>query len=405
MKRRPLFIAAVGNILEFYDFSLYGFFAATLGKVFFSHLSSFSQLLSAFSIFAASFLVRPLGAVIFGWIGDRYGRKTSLQLTLLFTGLSSLCIGILPGYAQIGVMAPILLTLLRSLQGICLGAEFNLSLIYISEEAERSPYKALWTGWALSAGVLGWFLGSVASTVFTDHGFSLYSWRVSFILGSVIAFLGFYLRKHVPETYATKHEKIPSLIVFFKRNFDALIQIGGIGVFLSGIFYGQFIAFKSHAVLRGLYDLKLISFSISMGLLGYMIALPFAGWLGDKIGRQRLMLYSSFAALFLVCPLFYGSVSGQRDFLILSQVIYGILLALFISPGGYIMSTCMPKTYRSRATSIVYNISTSIFGGLAPIIVLLLYRAETGMISPALYQWFCSFLGFLSCYFIYKTTR
>lgn len=389
INRKVYLAASVGNILEFYDFALYGFYAGTLSTLFFPLENSLNSLLFAYGVFAVGFLSRPIGAMIFGMIGDKLNRKTSLSLSLSIIAVATTAIGLLPTYATWGIAAPICLVMLRIVQGICIGGEYSNSLIFVSEYLEkyRSKYPAFTTGMVSSMGVLGWFLASLVGMFFKNSEALLSSWRVPFLLGSVVGILGYYIRKHTEDAYDNTRHSMPFSTAFKEVfRFPRLsLQVCSIGILMGALFYGQFIFFYSFLpTITELSSLE-ISRLISIGIFSYMVFLPLIGWAADHLGHKKIILFSCVLSFFLSPLLFYLATTGVPGAILLSQVISALLLAALMAPGTYYMSLVFPSHIRCAAASINYNLGATLFGGTAPSISLILYRTFDNPIAPALF--------------------
>ena len=201
--RRVVIAGMIGNGLEWYDFALYGYFAPTLGKLFFPGGDPYVQLISTYGIFAAGFLMRPVGGLLFGTLGDKYGRKFALTLSLLMMAIPTACIGVLPTYASIGIWAPMLLACVRMIQGLALAGQFTGSITFIVEHAPADKRGAA-GGTTILSLCAGMLLGSGSATfmaeILPQAAFESWGWRVPFLLGIVIAFVGFYIRHHTEES-------------------------------------------------------------------------------------------------------------------------------------------------------------------------------------------------------------
>ncbi|MCB0626203.1 MAG: MFS transporter, partial [Saprospiraceae bacterium] len=198
-----------GNILEWYDFAVYGFFAPVLGKLFFPSDDPTTSLIASFGAFAAGFLMRPVGGALFGYIGDRIGRKRALNLSVILMAIPTFMIGLMPTHAQIGVTAAVVLVLLRMLQGLSVGGEYTSSIVYLAESAPEGK-RGLFTSSSLMGAIggilLGSFLGSLLSGMLTDAQLQSWGWRIPFLFGILVAGVGFLIRRHMPETLSEQEK-------------------------------------------------------------------------------------------------------------------------------------------------------------------------------------------------------
>src|SRR3979409_116474 len=203
--KRTLLAGAIGNVLEWYDFALYGYFAPVFAALFFPSNSPSVSLISAFGVFAVGFLARPLGAMLFGYWGDTLGRRKALAWSILLMAIPTCLVGLLPPYDTMGVIAPIALTLCRFPQGLSVGGEFTGSAIFLVEHAAASQrgYVGSWASFSAQIGaLLGSGMGALIASILTDEALHQWGWRVPFVMGSVIAVAGWYLRTRVPESPA-----------------------------------------------------------------------------------------------------------------------------------------------------------------------------------------------------------
>lgn len=245
----------IGNLFEFYDFALFGYFAPIIGKLFFPSNNKTVELISAFGVFAAGFLVRPIGGMIFGHIGDRFGRKKALIFTILLMAIPTAMIGFLPTYESIGVLAPILLVSLRMLQGISMGGNYGGSITFTTEHSDPR-HRGLIGSFAVTSCLVGILLGSgtaaLFATIFDETALCVWGWRIPFVLGVVICIVGFYMRRNIPESpkYVTaeKAHELTSIPLFevFKSHKSILFKVV-LAVMLHDLsFYILFVYMSSH---------------------------------------------------------------------------------------------------------------------------------------------------------------
>mgnify|MGYP001292777834 CR=1 FL=1 len=212
---KNLFAGSLGTAFEFYDYTLYGVFAPLFAEIFFPGGNHYIKLMLSLSVFAVSFFVRPLGALIFGLIGDKYGRKKALKLTITLMGLSTFLVGILPSYQQIGILAPILLTLLRSIQGFCAGGEHNGSAIFVIEHTEKGK-KGLMGSFIYSSAVLGNLMALIIGSIVLNASMPEWAWRLPFLVSIIFAYMTYHLRQRAKET--------PVFLNVTSNGFDFTVQ-------------------------------------------------------------------------------------------------------------------------------------------------------------------------------------
>jgi MHS family proline/betaine transporter-like MFS transporter len=209
--RKVLVAGMVGNILEWYDFVVYGYLAGIIGKLFFPSNDPTTELIKAFAVFAVGFIARPIGATFFGFLGDKIGRRKALMISIILMAVSTTAIGLLPTYYQIGILAPILLTLLKITQGLSVGGEYTTSVSFVVEHAPRNK-RGLFGSIAILGAVFGILLGSASSAFITkilsEEAVYSYGWRILFMTGIILGFLGYYVRRNIEETPKFKELEI-----------------------------------------------------------------------------------------------------------------------------------------------------------------------------------------------------
>ncbi|MCB1068197.1 MAG: MFS transporter [Simkania sp.] len=388
VEKKAYLSASIGNVLEFYDFALYGFYAKIISELFFPLDHPVNALLLTYGVFAVGFLARPLGAIIFGIIGDRFERKTSLSLSLIGIAFATTAMGLLPSYSNWGLLSPISLTILRIIQGICIGGEYSNSLVFVSEHLEkyRAKFPAFTTGIVSAMGVMGWFIASLMGTLFNGSN-SLLSWRIPFILGSIVGVIGYYIRKHTEDAYEKSRNFTPFVkgVQEFMHFPKHCFEVMAIGILMGALFYGQFIFSYSFLPLITNLSSTQVSKLVSVGIFAYMIFLPISGWISDKLGHKKMILFSCILSFFLSPLFFYLSASGVQLNILFSQVLVAFTLAALMSPGTYYMSLVFPSHIRCAATSINYNLGATLFGGTAPTFGLILYQYFKDPLAPAIF--------------------
>lgn len=412
--KRYIFASVIGNGLELYDFVIFGYFSPILSKQFFPKESTLASLINVFIIFAIGLLSRPLGAYIFGKIADQQGRKKAILLSVLLMAVSTSLIGCLPNYQMIGIMAPLLLTLLRVGQGISMGGEFTSSLSFLIEHAPPSR-KGLVGAWVYAGGFLGSGFGAAVSTIVTLSTTSIqlnsWGWRLPFIFGFVIAFLGYYLRKRVDETPAFLElqrtqaiEKLPFQKVL-KEHFTELLLV--IGLIIPNTVFCYLIAvFLPNYLNRMMgwdYTLSLVINLIPMIIL--LVALPLAGHFSDVWGRKRVILIGQLLLIGLTPFVFQTISSNSFTQLLGVQVAISLALALSYGPTAALLTEMFPVRVRNSGMSISYHIGTGLFGGLTPLALTMLISYTGGVLSSTLLVMSTVFVGVVALSRIQSTSK
>lgn len=394
----------IGNILEWYDFSLYGYFASVIASLFFPTDNATVSLIKTFGIFAVGFLMRPLGAILFGHFGDRLGRKKTLAASVVLMALATVIMGLLPTHAQIGVWAGILLTLCRLLQGLAVGGEFSGSIVYIIEHGaanRRGMYGSLAMFSAFAGLLLGSAVGALIGTLTAGTAYADIAWRLPFIFGIVLGAIGLYLRLRMPETpsftallEAGKTIKHPLLQALREKPL-AMLQ-GTLLVFMPAMgFYLLFVYLSSYLALYLKLPLHtaLIINTISMAVI--IVVIPFAGYLSDKWGRKPILAIGAFAMCILSYPLFLLLGKGTFSAALTAQIIFALFIAFAYAAVPATLVEMFETKMRYTAMALPYNLSNTIFGGTAPLVATYLIHVTGSIMAPSFYLIFSAIIMLL----------
>ena len=411
-KNRIILASVLGNALELYDFSLYGIFAPLFATLFFPAYNSTTALLASLMTFAVGFFMRPLGGILFGHLGDRFGRKNALSLSITLMALPTLIIGFLPTYDQIGLLAPFILLLCRLLQGLCAGGEYNGASIFIIEHLGKS--RSGLAGSLISAsGAIGSLIAMMLGATLLHSSLPSWSWRIPFLLGAFLAFIGFYMRKRLQESpefsellskKSTQHSStdIPLLMAF--RNYPlSIFRAFAVGAFAN-------VLANTLVVYLNVYLTKVVGISIahsmffnSVGLFVVIFMIPFMGWLSDKVGQSILMRIGSILVMSSIYPLFLLLNSGINTKIIAVQISLAILMSLFLGPSNAFMNRLFPASTRYSGIAFGYCSGMAVMGGTMPAISTYLIAITGDIMAPAYYLMVCGFIGFLAVYKIKDT--
>ncbi|MBY0282213.1 MAG: MFS transporter [Alphaproteobacteria bacterium] len=383
-------VTLLGNLLEFYDLGLFGFFAPVISPLFFPTEDPLALLIASMSVFAAGFISRPLGALLFGYIGDRRGRKISLSHTILLMACPTFIISILPTYASIGILAPIILMFCRLVQGICTGGEYNNAAIFLLEHQDPKK-RGFFSGMVTASAIFGFFLAS-SMAVFVSF-FPLensWSWRLPFLWGAFIGLVGFYLRKGtILESPVFKEMvennsplKISQLLKMSSKGIIATLGIGWVAGTLSLSLVGYMVSYLTSIVHLSSSQASFIS---NLGLLFYMLGLPIMGALSDKTGHNVMMQIACFLTTLLAYPLFCLMTSGYVPFILSGEIGLALLAAMFLGPMHAYMLEVFPAQFRCRGISTSFALGVGFLGGTAPLISTMLIQTFHFSEAPALY--------------------
>jgi MFS transporter, MHS family, proline/betaine transporter len=389
--RQAVSAAVIGNVLEWYDFAVYGFMAAIIGKTFFPSGDDVSQLLAAFAVYGVGFLARPIGGIVIGRIGDTRGRKTALVLTIMLMAAGTVLIGLIPGYASIGIAGPVLVLIARLMQGFSAGGEWGGSTAFIVEWAEEGDrgFLGSFQQCSVSAGLLlGSGVAALITTVLDPATMEAWGWRVPFLLGALLGPIGMYMRRNIDETPAYKRamsaptgaaqgDVAPFWLAARAFGFTVLWTVA-FYIFLN--YMPTFI--KTYAKVSSAAAL----WSNTIGLLVLVVAIPIMGRLSDRIGRKPLLLTCCICFIVLPYPVFALYLSAPPLGIIIAvQIVFGLIIAMFSGAGPAAISEIFPTRIRSTWMTTGYALSVAIFGGFAPYIATWLIARTGSPISPVYY--------------------
>lgn len=394
--KKILFAGIFGNALEWYDFTTYAFFAPILAGIFFPSHDPYVSLLMAFGVFALSFLVRPVGAIFFGYLGDHFGRKKALIISILVMSIPTLLLGLLPSYSAIGIAAPLLLTFLRLIQGIAVSGEITSATSFLVEHAHESR-RGFNGSLAMCSAFVGIVISSAVVTLITDiltrNQLTTWGWRLPFLLGGLLGFIGLIVRLRAAETshyekatqMLTKKTK-PSIFrhyqqLEYKPVFTAILItcVMAIGNYL---LIGYFNTFLIKTMGHSMREVMTINF---ICLLLLTILLPPIGLLSDKIGRKPILMFGMVGFIILIYPIFWLLQQPNLQLVFLGELLFTLVLA----PISALIPTTLAEMFhvhtRNSGVSLGYNISLALFGGTAPLIALELVSRTQNLYSPAWY--------------------
>jgi len=413
--KRSLIAGFSGNVLEWYDFTVYGFFATVIGAQFFPHQDKIVQLISAFGVFAAGYLMRPIGGVIFGHIGDRQGRKKALTISVILMAIPTTLVGLLPTYENIGWVAALLLVILRLLQGLSVGGEFTGSISFLVERAPKGKrgFFGSWTTFGVFGGMLlGAGLATIITTVLNEQQLHQYGWRIPFLFGAVIGVVGLYLRKGMKEDEhfnklkkEEKRAKLPlaEFWAHYKMQALKIILISwafGVSVYLIFIFLPSYLHTFHHVKLSE----ALTAHTITIVFL--MLIIPLFGHLSDKIGRKTLLLLSLVGFVLFSYPLFSLMFNNTFYSILTAMLAFAILEAMFQAVMPALMTEMFPAKVRYTGLSVSYNLSLAIFGGTTPLVCTWLVKVSGGNVwMPAYYLIATCIIAIITTFFIPETYK
>lgn len=381
----------VGNVMEWFDFAVYGYFAPVIGKQFFPGEDAATSLLAAFGVFASGFLARPLGAAFFGHVGDRYGRHLVLRLSVLLMGLATFGMGCLPTYPMIGGAAPVLLTLLRIAQGFSVGGEYTGSVVYLVEKAPIGR-RGLVSGWTNVGAVTGFLLGSAIGAVITKlctaEQLAAWGWRLPFLFGVLIAVAAAFFRRDVEvEPVAPRAEGEPSPVVeALRTEWQTMLRVAGIILAANVGFYMMFVYVTTYLSEQvGVPEARALEIDTA-AMCVLLLIVPTAGWLSDRIGRKPILLTASIGILVLSVPLLEAIRHHDEALILGGQIGFAILIGLAYGANGAVIVEITRSRLRCSTISIAYNFCLAVFGGTTPLVAAWLIARTRDDLTPAYYM-------------------
>jgi len=406
--RRGVIAGFVGNVLEWYDFALFGFFAQQIGTHFFPAGDPTASLLAAYGTFAAGFLMRPVGGALFGWVGDRFGRKQALIWSVLAMAIPSFCIGVLPSTVTIGLAAPILLLVFRLLQGIAVGGEYMASSVFLVEGAPAGR-----RGWMGSWGPLGAFagtlLGSAAGAIvnasMSPEAVMDYGWRIPFILGIAVGLGGLAIRRHYVERVPHQAPSKSPLAEAFRSHWRTMLHLVTLTAALSVGFYTTFVyaaTWLSQVVgVPARTALMVNTFAMAIALL----IIPAAGVASDQVGRRTVLAVAAGALALLAYPLMALMARGQIAGIIAGEIGLAALVAVLSGAMPATMAELAPWRVRCTVLSVAYNLGMALLGGTTPLVAAWLVVRTGVQLAPAWYLAAAAALTFIGSLLLPATAR
>ena len=392
---RSILAAAAGNVLEWYDFTVYAYMAPYIAAKFFPQDDPLTGLLAVFATFGLGFVIRPLGGILIGRFGDLKGRKAALLLTILLMALGTAGIGLVPGRDQTGALAPWLLVFCRLLQGFSAGGEWGSSTAFIYEWAPRGrrgffsslQQSSVAGGMLLGSGVAALFGSFLSKTQMADFG-----WRIPFLLGVLILPVGFYMWRYVEETpvFVARQDKPVTL----RGGMRLAAQASGIIVIWTVAYYAILTYMPMFTARYSKLGASAALWSNALSLLVLALTIPFFGVLADRVGRKPLLLAGAIGFALLSYPLFLVIVNSSAMLpVVLAQIGFALMTAIYSGGAPAAVTEIFPSASRLLWMSTGYSLTVAIFGGFGPYIAQWLVKNTGSPLSPVLYISGCALLS------------
>lgn len=385
--KRVVTAGVIGNVLEWYDFAVYGFFAPILAAQFFPSENRTVSLLAAFAAFAVGFLMRPVGAAMFGHIGDRYGRARALLLSVALMAIPTVLMGLLPTYASIGVAASIAMVALRMCQGLAVGGEFTSSIVFLAEHSppRRRGFFASWAMFGATTGtMLGASVGAALTGALSPEALASWGWRAAFISGIAVAIVGVIVRRNMFDTPTAADAESP-LKHAFRDHFGPLLKVFALNMAPAATYYILFVYSATWLAEQAGVESALALDITTLTILTFLVVAPIAAWASDRFGRKRLLIAGMTGCLVLAYPLTSLTLGGGAIAVATGQMMFAALLAVYMASIPAAMCEMFPHAVRVSAVSVGYGLAYAIFGGTAPAVAVWLI-GRTG--SSAAFAWY-----------------
>lgn len=392
---RALAAGCVGNFVEWYDFAIYSYSVTIIATLFFPEGNRAAAIIAAFALYGVAFLARPLGGLFWGSLGDRIGRRTTLAVIVLIMGGATMLIGLLPTYGTIGILAPVLLGLLRLVQGFSGGGEFTGSTSFISEyapEEKRGLFASISATFTTLPSLLGGLTVFAAAAGLGEETYAAWGWRIPFLLGGPLALVGLFIRLRMDETPAFKelkerqeqveHAPVREAIREHGRSIllvFAIASLSALGAYTLGTYLVTYLQEVVGMSRTTAIAANFLAFFVTVPLV------PLVGALGDRIGRKPLLLIGTPGFILLSVPGYLLTSTGNFFGAIVGQLLVALPWSFVVSAVVVIIVEIFPTRVRYSGASIGYNLGYMIFGGTAPIVATFLVSATGSNIAPAIY--------------------
>lgn len=391
---KSLISSSVGNVLEWYEYTLYAYFATVISALFFPMDNKFVAMILTFATFAIGLAARPIGGIIFGYIGDRYSRKKTLMMSILLMSIPTMCIGLLPTYQTIGIAAPILLIILRIVQGVALGGEFGSSCVYLYESVPQNK-RGFFGSLALTGVGLGLVLSSctifIVESLISKETVYEYAWRIPFFISVFGSIIAFYMRRTLLETddfvVAQKSGKLIAnpFMEMIRNHKSSLVSLFAIFLTTQVSFFVVFIFGKTMMINFLHYDSYVAGKFNLFTVMSYTVATVIFGYLSDKINKRYIILTGVIGLLVTAYPFIFALKVGGVTLILVMCLLLGALIGMTEGTLNPLVAESFPTNIRATSVAFCWNFTSVAFGGGAPIVSMWLIENAGGVDSVAYY--------------------
>ncbi|TFD56994.1 MFS transporter [Cryobacterium sp. Hh7] len=406
--KRAILAATLGNTLEWYDFAVYAYLTPVISQLFFPSRDPLTSILSTFAVLAVGFIMRPVGAVFFGWLADRTGRKKALIVSVTVMGVATIALGLIPTHAQVGTLAAVLLTVARLFQGFSVGGEYGTSTSFLVEYAPTGR-RGLFGSLAYFSSILGMAIGGsivlVFSVILSSADMAAWGWRIPFLLSFPLLLLGTYMRLKInetPEFNALQEkdavEKFPLKTIVRSHGKNMLIVMGIVIAFAISTY--TVVSFML-SYLRTVIHIETVPATLSVVVVTVFGALliPVFGWLSDRVGRKPLLILACVSSIVLPLAGLMIVLTGSMLAVYVGQMVMWVPVAIFCGVTPAAFAELFPTEVRVSGFGIAYAVSTALFSGTAPFIATLLVERTGNNLAPG---WYIAAAGAISLLFVLR---
>lgn len=405
-RRRVVAGSFIGNFAEWFDYGVYSYFATTIANVFFPESAPQTAILATFAVFAISFVARPVGAFVWGHVGDRIGRRSALSTSILMMTGATVLIAFIPGYVTIGWWAPALLLLFRVIQGFSAAGEYAGASAYLTEyapEGRRGLFGAVVPASTSSGLLLGSLLATVLSGWLTTDQMIAWGWRLPFLLAAPLGLVGFYIRGRLEDTpafVAAQNDQATETgtpaMELFRYHWRAMLIALGAALLNAVGFYVVLTYLPTYLTTQLEYDATLSSLATTLSLVAYIALIFVSGNMSDRIGRRRTLLVASALFVILTVPAFLLLDMKIFWVILLVEIALGAMLTLNDGVLPSFLSEIFPTSVRYSGFAVSFNIANAVFGGTAPFMATLLITWSGSLLAPGFYLMAAAAISFVS---------
>ncbi|GAA1668053.1 proline/betaine transporter [Citricoccus zhacaiensis] len=413
-RRRVATASFIGNFVEWFDYAMYGYLAVTITAVFFPDSDPATGLMLTFSLFAVSFLVRPLGGFFWGHIGDRFGRRVALSWSILLMSLATFLIALIPGYVTIGIWAPLLLLLLRLIQGFSASGEYAGASAFLVEYAppgKRGVYAAVVPASTATGLLLGSLIATILTATLDSQQMTDWGWRLPFLLAAPMGLIGRYIRSKLEDTpafreMAVKDEAVKAPVSsLFRDHWTSLVQAAG-AVLLNAVGFYVILSYMPTYLSEELgLDQTSSYFATTVALMTYIGFIFVTGSLSDRFGRKRVLMSASVAFLLFTIPAFHLLDTDSFLVVLLVQILLGGMLTLNDGTLPSFLAEMFPTKVRYSGFAVSFNLSNALFGGTAPLVATWLIATSGSTIAPGWYLMAAAAVSLIAVALAKETSR